>query len=666
MDHLNWKIPEQYAETSPLLENAGYAPLLSAVLLTRGIETPEAASEYLSIGEELLCDPYLLNDMDRAVARIKLAAARREKTAVYGDYDVDGITASCLMADYLHQLGLDCEIYIPDRIDEGYGLNSEAVAVLHEKGVSLIITVDCGITAVGETETAKALGMDIIITDHHECPGELPDASAVIDPKRRDSTYPNDILAGVGVAFKLACALSGDVPDMLERYSDLVALGTVADVMPLVGENRVIVHRGLEKLKTSPRPGFAALLKESGVSGRPVSSTTVGFSLAPRINAAGRLCKTETSVSLLLTDDESEAHSCAVELCELNRHRQELETKVWTESVEELGDEPPDCPIVLSNENWHPGVVGIAASRLAEEYRLPAIIIYIDGDNGKGSCRSYGSFNLFDALSACSQQLESFGGHAFAAGLSIKRENIEAFRSEMAAYYSEHKPAELPVLEPELLLPDLSLMTMEDVSSLDILEPCGDGNPRPLFCVCGVVLESLAQIGGGKHLRMSIAKRGNKLDCVFFSHCLDTVDVSEGDIVDICFAPQINEFRSQRSVQLLITDVRPSSAPRLCRDIFNGDATLSEAAGLGRDQLAGVWRRLAQEGRNIDIPLSELFGGEIFSVEPIRLCLCLKVFEELGLITVKMSDTVISVHICDNKSKTDLQKSPLFRRLNKK
>lgn len=665
MNHLYWKIPEAYAKTSPSLESAGYTPLLSAVLHTRGIESPEAAAEYLSHEEELLCDPYLLNDMDKAVARIKLALARGEKTAVYGDYDVDGITASCLIADYLRILGLDSEIYIPDRIDEGYGLNSEAVTILHDKGVSLIITVDCGITAVEEAMTAEALGMDIIITDHHECPEELPHASAVIDPKRRDSTYPNDILAGVGVAFKLACALSGDVSGMLERYSDLVALGTVADVMPLIGENRVLVYKGLEKLKTSPRPGFAALLKESGVSGRPLSSTTVGFSLAPRINAAGRLCKTETSVSLLLTDNESEAHSCAVELCELNRHRQELETKVWSESVKELGDEPPDCPIVLCNENWHPGVVGIAASRLAEEYKLPAIIIYLDGDNGKGSCRSYGTFNLFDALDACSQHLEGFGGHAFAAGLSIKREKINIFRRELADYYRKHKPAELPMLKPELLLDDLALLTMEDVSSLDLLEPCGGGNPKPLFCVCGVVIESITSIGGGRHLRLNVAKHGRKLDCVFFSHSLDNIDASVGDIADICFVPQINEFRSQRSVQLLIADVRPSFVPRFCQDIFDGVAALSEDTRLERDQLAGVWRRLVQTGRDIDIPQSELFGGETFSVGPVSLCLCLKVFEELGLINVKTADDVISVHICENSSKTDLEKSPLFRRLAK-
>ena len=648
------------------MENAGYTPLLSVVLHSRGIESPEAAAKYLSHEEGLLCDPYLLNDMDKAVARIKRAVARHEKTAVYGDYDVDGITSSCLIADYLRILGLDSEIYIPDRIDEGYGLNSEAVTILHNKGVSLIITVDCGITAVEESRTAKALGMDIIITDHHECPDELPYAVAVINPKRRDSTYPNDILAGVGVAFKLACALSGDEVGMLERYSDFVALGTVADVMPLEGENRVLVYKGLEKLKISPRPGLAALLKESGVSGRPLSSTTVGFSLAPRINAAGRLCKTETAVSLLLTGNESEAHSCAVELCELNRHRQELETMVWTESVKELGDEPPDCPIVLCNENWHPGVVGIAASRLAEEYKLPAIIIYLDGDKGKGSCRSYGTFNLFDALDASSQHLEGFGGHAFAAGLSIKREEIDDFRRELADYYHKHKPAELPMLKPELLLEDLALLTMEDVSSLDALEPCGGGNPKPLFCVCGVVIESATSIGGGRHLRMSVVKHGRKLDCVFFSHCLDNIDISVGDIADICFVPQINEFRSQRSVQLLIADVRPALVPRLCQDIFEGGADFSEDTRLERDQLAGVWRRLAKAGGDIYIPASELFDSETFSVGPVKLCLCLKVFEELGLITVKISDEAITVHICENSAKTNLEKSPLFRRLAKK
>lgn len=666
MNSTEWKLPHFYAQAPESLIQAGYSSLLSAVLLSRGIDTAAAAKTYLSRSEDMLCDPFLLNDMDKAVKRIKQAIDTGEKTAVYGDYDVDGITASCLLSGFLRENGLDCEIYIPDRIDEGYGLNSEAVTILQQKGVTLVITVDCGITAISEAAKAKSLGMDIIITDHHECPRELPEAVAVIDPKRHDSNYPNDILAGVGVAFKLICAISADTPAMLDRYSDLVAVGTVADVMPIESENRVLVYKGLRKLISSPRPGFAALLEESGVSGRPINSSTVGFSIAPRINAAGRLCHTETSVSLLLTDDDATAHSCAAELCNLNRRRQELETRVWEESLAFLGTEPPFAPIVLADENWHPGVVGIAASRLSEEYKLPAIIIHLDEDIGKGSCRSYGDFNLFDALSACSDHLVGFGGHAFAAGLTIKRENIDSFRDSLADYYRQNTPENQLLLEPELLLRDLQLMRESDVASLEALEPCGGGNPRPMMCVCGVLLESLSLIGGGKHLRMRVAKNGIKVDCVYFSHSVVSDGVSEGSVVDICFTPQINEFRSQKSVQLLISDIRPSRIAEECRGILDGSFVPERDEFIERNQLAIVWRTIAKAGKDIDFTITEVISGNAYGTDPVGLFLCLKIFEELGLIALEVYDDRVSVSIISTGSKADLENSPIFRRFSQK
>jgi single-stranded-DNA-specific exonuclease len=658
-----WKLPRTYAKPEAALEEAGYSSLLSAILRARGIHSASDAEKYLGRGEDMLCGAMLLNDMEKAVARIEKAIAAGDRTAVYGDYDVDGITASCLVADYLRRRGLDCEIYIPDRIDEGYGLNPEAVAALHEKGVKLLITVDCGITAVAEARRAADLGMDVIITDHHECPSVLPEAAAVINPKRPDSTYPNDILAGVGVAFKLVCALEGSVSAMLSRYCDLVAVGTVADVMPLVGENRVLVFKGLEKLKTAPRPGFAALLEESGISGRPMSSTTVGFSLAPRINAAGRLCQTKTSVSLLLTENAEEAKSCASELCALNRRRQELEVTVWNEAVEILGTNPPDAPIVLAGENWHPGVVGIAASRLSEEYRLPAIIIHLDGDLGKGSCRSYGSFNLFEALGACSEYLEGYGGHAFAAGLTVRCDRIDSFRQALAEYYRAHRPDSQPELEPELLLSDLSLLSMEDVKSLDALEPCGGGNPKPLICVCGAVLDSIAPIGGGRHLRLHITKNGLKFDCVFFSCCADNLSVREGQAVDLCFVPQINEFRGAKGVQLLVSGIRCSEMPRLCREALAGLVSDCGDIGLDRETLANAWRRLTQCPDNRTLTYTDIFASAELGADPVRLCLCLKVFEELGLLDIRATDTSISISKKPGSVKTELDKSPLFRRM---
>lgn len=658
-----WKLPQTYAKPEPALEKAGYSPLLSAILGARGVRSASDAEKYLGRGEDTLCEAMLLNDINKAVSRIEKAIVNGEKTAVYGDYDVDGITASCLMADYLRRRGLDCEIYIPDRIDEGYGLNPEAVTVLHEKGVKLLITVDCGITAVAEAKKAAELGMDVIITDHHECPASLPEATAVINPKRPDSTYPNDILAGVGVAFKLVCALEGDVTAMLARYCDLVAVGTVADVMPLVCENRALVYKGLEKLKKAPRPGFAALLEEAGISGKPLSSSTVGFSLAPRINAAGRLCQTETSVSLLLTEDAQEAKRCAAELCALNRRRQELEAIVWNEAIDMFGKSPADAPIVLAGENWHPGVVGIAASRLSEEYRLPAVIIHLDGELGKGSCRSYGSFNLFEALGACSEYLEGFGGHAFAAGLTVKREKIDTFRQALADYYRAHRPDSQPELEPELLFSELSLLSMEGLQSLDELEPFGVGNPKPLCCVCGAVLDNVTPIGGGRHLRLRITKNGKKFDCVFFSCGMENLGLREGQAVDICFVPQINEFRGVKCVQLLVSDIRSSQTPRLCREVLAGCISGCADICLDRETLAIAWRRLSHCPETCTFSYTDIFSSDELGADPVNLCLCLKVFEELELLNVQANDTEICICKKPGSVKTELDKSPLFRRM---
>ncbi|MEG0940796.1 MAG: single-stranded-DNA-specific exonuclease RecJ [Oscillospiraceae bacterium] len=667
MNCKEWKIPLLSDFAPEALVGSGYTPLLSAILSARGIKTPSAAKAYLMRGEDLMCDPLLLEDMNKAVSRIELAEARHEKLAVYGDYDVDGITASCLLCDYLLSRGIDCEVYIPDRLNEGYGVNREAITALHERGIGLVITVDCGITALEETQFATSLGMDIIITDHHECPQLLPEAVAVIDPRRHNSNYPFDCLAGVGVAFKLVCALSGDALLTLSRYADLLAVGTIADVMPLTGENRLFAFRGLEKLKTNPRPGFAALLEESGAAQKPISASTVGFVLAPRINAAGRLCKTASSVKLLLSNSPDEASVFAKELCTLNRRRQELETEVWDEATEALTAELPSAPIVLCSESWHPGVVGIAASRLTEKFELPAIMICLNGGMGKGSCRSYGDFNLFKALTACSEHLESFGGHAFAAGLNILPDNIEAFRRALAAYYLANPPTAHPALEPELLITNPSILSTEGVSSLGDLEPCGSGNPRPLMCISDAHLDSLSPIGGGKHLRMKISKDGTSFDCVFFSHSLEDVSVSEGDSIDLCFIPQINDFQSRRSVQLLISAVRPSETLKSCHQILSySDIEPEELISFRpeRDELARIWRTIQRADGHMEFGFERLSGIRKFgTLEPVKICLCLRIFNELKLLSLDEQNGRVSVLIRDNAEKTALENSPLFRLL---
>ncbi|NLV85692.1 MAG: single-stranded-DNA-specific exonuclease RecJ [Clostridiales bacterium] len=662
MSHKDWKIPEKKHKVSHDLEMASMAPLLREVLLARDIDTPEKAEKYLSKDLNLIHDPFLLQDMDKAKDRINLAVSRGEKVTVYGDYDVDGISSACLLCDYLRGLGLCCDIYIPDRLEEGYGLNPEAIKELSQRGTGLIITVDCGITAVYETELAKKLGIDLIITEHHECPTDLPSACAVINPRRQDSTYPFDGLAGVGVAFKLACAMEGESESVLGRYSDLIALGTIADVMPLKGENRALVYEGLKKLKNSPRLGLAALLHEAGADKRPLSTATVSFVLAPRINAAGRLSQAEISTSLLLSQDEKQAREYAKKLCEMNLRRQELEMAVWEQAQSRLEKSMQEGPIVLESEDWHSGVVGIAASRLAETYRLPVIIICLEGEDGKGSCRSYGGFNIFEAISSCALQLESFGGHAYAAGLNIKAENIPSFREAIKKYYRENIPEPKAALLPELLIENFGMLSLPNVRSLSELEPCGCENPYPIMCACDVMLESVSPIGNGRHLRLRVSKGGEGIDCVFFACSLSEISVSAGMLVDICFLAKTNEFRSVESVQLQLCGLRPAKWRESCDDI-------NDIEGLrpfrpDRDELGRLWRIINSMGKEIDKSpkeISKMREFESFSVT--KLCLGLKIFRELELVTADFENDRICAKVRNGNTKTELNRSPIFRLL---
>lgn len=557
MKYQDWKILSVSPVLPPALQQAGYPPLLAAVLGLRGIDNPLDARDFLA-GSIQLEDPMAMADMPKAAARVRSAISAGEHVAVYGDYDVDGITSACLLTDYLRGKGLTCELYIPDRMEEGYGVNAGAIRTLAERGVTLIITVDCGVTAIEEAALAAQLGVDMVITDHHECRETLPGAVAVVDPKRPDCTYPFDGLAGVGVAFKLVSAVEGDALRTLARYGDLVAVGTIADVMSLTGENRVIIRAGLEKLSRSPRPGLRALIDASLSAGKHLTATTIGFTLAPRINAAGRLGKVEVAVELLMTRDAARCQALAEALCSLNRERQALEAAIWEEAQALLQAEPPETPIVLASDHWHQGVIGIAASRLSEAFHLPSVMICLDGEKGKGSCRSFGDFNLFDALSACADCLEGFGGHAMAAGLSIRRSAIPAFREMLGAYYRQHHPDTSARLLVDLQIPSPDFLTMDCVEGLELLEPCGNGNPRPLFCLRHTALETVTPIGGGKHLRLRIRKFGRPYECVFFGCTQAELGLRPGDEADIVFFPQINEFRARRSVQLLVTDIKTS------------------------------------------------------------------------------------------------------------
>ena len=666
MNSKEWKIPYERPVIPAELTGGGFTPLLAAVLALRGFSTREEANSLIYGGEEMLHDPMLLKGMGDAVARIRRAIDAGEKVAVYGDYDVDGITSTCVVTDYLRGKGLDPLPYIPDRHGEGYGLNNSAVAALHEKGVTLIITVDCGITAHEEAEYAATLGIDMIITDHHECgDAPLPDAAAVIDCKRKDESYPNPYLAGVGVALKLVCACEGDSAAMVERYCDLAAVGTVADVMPLVGENRYLVRKGLDKIEREPRPGIAAMIKESSLEGRKLTASVVGFSLAPRLNAAGRLGCPVRAAKLLLTRDKAEAAELSAELCELNRERQRIETEIWNEANAMLAGRTPDAPIVLASDSWHQGVIGIAASRLAEQFSLPAIMVCLSGEVGKGSCRSYGGFNLFDALSACSEHLLSFGGHALAAGLNVRSDKLDDFRRALAEYYRANKPESVPEVQPDMLICDGSLLSVENVRSLDLLEPYGNANPRPTMCMCGVRIESACDVGGGKHFRMRVRLRSESFEGIFFSHTEKELDLHAGDAVDVAFTPQINEFHGHVSVQLIVSAIRRHDPAQLCRLILAGDTQALWAATdqcPDRCDFVRVWRKVDCGGFTLPATLDEILADTPEGMECEKYCICLAALHEVGLLS-SADGSVYGASSAQIDGKADLENTKIIRAL---
>ena len=660
MNYPAWQLKKADPAAETSLAGAGCGVLLRRVLAARGCTDPAAAQALLGQGEPL-SDPFLLTDMDKAVVRIQEAIENEELMVIYGDYDVDGISATAILYECLTSQGAHVRCKLPTR-GSGYGLTRAALESLASKGFKLVVTVDNGISAVEEAACAKELGLDLIITDHH-LPGDtLPDAIAVVDPKRPDDESPFKDLCGAGVAFKLCAALEGcDPAELLEMYGELAALGTVADVMPLTGENRYLVAQGLAQINTNPRPGIRALLHECGAEGRPVTATTIGFTLAPRINAAGRLGKTAIAALLLLTDDSADADRYAAGLCQLNRERQELEQQIWEEASAIACRYPPRAPLVLASDTWHQGVIGIAASRLSEEFHLPTIMICCDGERGKGSCRSFGGFNLYNALSACSEYLEGFGGHALAAGLTIRRENIDRFRRALGEYYRQNPADDLPELTCDLRVDDPHLLTMACIESLDALEPCGNGNPKPLLCITGARLVNAVPIGGGRHLRLHFAKGGYNYAGIFFSCTPAELGVRIGQWADVAFTPQINEFRGRRSVQLLVTDVRPSDPLPLCSALLKNQCVPAwDTVDLYplRADFAVAWRWLKAP---MVFSLSEL--PERAPMRPEKFCVCLRVMAEMGLAAVDFDGETLHLRPLPTSGKVDLGASKLLQAL---
>ena len=670
-----WNVNEPGSGAVNALVGGGFPPLAAMVLASRGIESPRQAATYLACNAPMP-DPFLMTDMDKAAGRVGLAMAMGEKIAVFGDYDVDGITATCLLTDFLRRHGADVVSYIPGRLEEGYGLNPIAIHQLHSEGVKLIITVDCGITAIAEAELCRELGMDLVITDHHECKDTLPLAAAVVDPHRIDGGYPHKNLSGVGVAFKLASALSGSQEEVLNQYADMVCLGTVADVMLLQGENRVFVSRGLEMLKTTRRPGIAALMAECGCSPDTVTASSIGFMLAPRINAAGRMGKIELAIELFLTADPLRAEEVARALCDLNRQRQAVESEIYQTAISMLPAGQPPEAIVLADESWHQGVVGIVASRIAEEYACPTFLICLDGDHGKASSRSHSGFNLFASLTALSDLLESYGGHELAAGFTIRRSNIPEFRRQIctlaADLYRDDSPR--TSLDIDCTIPP-ELLTVKGIDSLNVLEPCGSGCPKPILMMKNMTIDRITMVGNGRHMRLRLRSGRFGMNAIYFSANPETASIALGDVVDIAFIPQVNEFRGERTVQMNVLDIRPSCSAECTPDtgayraLQESRLTPQLAAQLYPDRatLALIWRYLAANGQTIqDSPICLCRKIVRWSGKPLnlgQLMVCLDIFRDVDLLQVSRQHKYITIRLTPGPQKADLNDSPTLQLL---
>ena len=684
MKYQQWNIAQRSQEAFQAMERQGVPSLVAATLCARGLTDLEEAKGLLSSGEDQLCDPFLMKDMDLAVARVSRALGNGEKIAIYGDYDVDGITSTCLLTHYLRAQGGDVCYYIPNRLSEGYGVNNEAVDRLAEQGVGLIITVDCGISALSEVRYAASLGIDVIITDHHECKEKIPAAVAVVDPHRKDCPYPFKDLAGVGVALKLVMALGGEkrYRALFLEYADLAAVGTVADVMKLLGENRTIVRVGLNHLKKTRRRGLYALMVEAGTLNRAITSTTVGYCLSPRINAAGRMGRAAMAAELILTDDPVRAETLAQELCELNRQRQAVELDIFNQCLALLaGKKQYDC-LVLADKAWHQGVVGIMASRLAEQFACPVFMICLQADGkGKGSCRSYGGFNLFCALDQCADLLEGYGGHALAAGFSIKEENIPAFRARMEEIVRGDTGGEemVSTLQIDGEISNTAVLTVEQVEALSMLEPYGAGNPKPVFSLSGVTITCMSDVGGGRHLKMRASRDGRTVDMIFFSVTRAKSGLTVGDRADVAFYPQINEYRGSRTVQLHLVDLRPAYSPQqlseqaLYRKYRRGERlSPCEARTMipHREEFAALWRYLAnRQGEVVEVPvrLARKVAHEADLWEStLHTMICLEVLESFDLVTIRPEEGgALRIRLRKRRGtgKVSLYQAPMIKKL---
>lgn len=565
MTYCPWRLaPQDEDAARRLAAETGMPRLVCGVLAARGYGAPEKALALCGPGGPL-GDPMRLSGMPQAVARIQQAIDSGERIVVFGDYDVDGVTATALLYTCLDSAGAEVYYKLPSRGEDGYGLSEAAVELMDEKDVSLIITVDSGISAAAAVRRAKELGMDVVVTDHHLAPAELPEAAAVVDPQQPGDESGCGMLSGAGVAFKLVCALEGcDAEELLPVYGDLAAIGTVADIMPLVGENRRIVKAGLALLQETDRPGLAALIRQCGLEGKRLTAENISFALAPRLNAAGRMDDATAALELLLCEDEAQAAGLAAALEEKNAERQKTEQHIAQSVLDTIAADPSyetDRILVVWGEGYHQGVIGIVASRIVEKFGKPAVIIAVDeAGDGKGSGRSVPGISLYDAIAACAPLLVRYGGHAQAAGLSVKKENLGALRPRHQRLGRAGVPrARGAAIEVDARV-QLAALNCAEVASLEKLAPFGAGNPAPLFLVENALLEGVYPLSEGRHVRLRLRQGGAALNAVYFGKGPDTLCYAPGAQVDVVLALSIFEGKAGPSVSARVEGYAPRRA----------------------------------------------------------------------------------------------------------
>lgn len=670
-----WEVRPLDKERAAAFAQTYGVPFFLAMLMNiRGLDDAAHLREFLGEGEPL-SDPFLLKDMDKAAARITRAVDNMEKIAVYGDYDADGVTSTAMLYSYLETRGADVIFYIPQREGEGYGMNIGAVEYLKEQGVSLIVTVDNGISSVQEVARANELGIDVVVTDHHRPQEILPDAVAVVDAYRPDDTSPYKHFSGVGIAFKLLMALedgAGDVEDLLEAYSDLAAIGTIGDIVPLTGENRTLIRAGLERLSQSDRPGVQALLENAGIAGKVLTSTNVAFTLVPRINATGRMGAPERAVRLLISGYEEEAEVLSEEICADNEERRRVEAEIAEAAFADIEAKGymKDRVVVVDGENWHHGVIGIVASRVTERCGKPCMIISRGETEAKGSGRSIEGFSLFEAICACGDLLLKFGGHPMAAGITLKPENIEAFRKRINQYAAEHfpqMPTQTVTLDCKL---NPAALSVSMAQSLTQLEPFGNGNPQPVFGLFNMELSNVTPVGGGGHLRLTLEKNGAVITAMRFNTKPEELPYHIGDKIDLAVQLEAREFRGQPSLTVIVRDMKFAA--------FNTEKNIASLASFEKWQrgevlsaedknrlypdracLAAIYRALRTvNGKETDqVRFVSQFGKDmtlgLFKT-------ALLVFEERGLVHSEIADDTFTATLIETSGKTDITRSPVL------